>query len=167
MKRVLIREPFWFAIALAIPVVTGLVSGVLTKNAMIQYATFQKPPLSPPGWLFPVVWTVLYLVMGLASYFVITANADGIKKADALLFYGLQLCFNFVWSLIFFNFGQYLLSFVWLMILWVLEIVTAVLFYRIVRGAGLLLIPYILWTTFAAYLNLATYLMSRTPAPLV
>ena len=167
MKRVLIREPLWFAIALAIPVITGLISGALTKTAMVQYASFRKPPLSPPGWLFPVVWTILYLMMGLASYFIITANKDGLLKADALLIYGLQLVLNFAWSIIFFNFGSYLLAFVWLMVMWVLEIVAAVLFYRIVRGAGLLLIPYILWTTFAAYLNLATYIMSRTPAPLV
>ena len=166
MKRILIREPLWFAVSLAIPVITGLISGALTKNAMVQYASFQKPPLSPPGWLFPVVWTILYLMMGLASYFIITAETDGMRNVTALFVYGLQLVFNFVWSIIFFNLGEYLFAFVWLMGMWVLEIVAAILFYRIIRGAGLLLIPYILWTTFAAYLNLATYIMSRTPAPL-
>ena len=166
MKKMFIREPLWFVIAMAIPVVTGLISAVLTKTAMVQYASFRKPPLSPPGWLFPVVWTILYLMMGLASYYIIMSDADGIQKADALFIYGLQLVFNFVWSILFFNYGSYLLAFAWLMVMWVLEIAAAVLFYRIMTGAGLLLIPYILWTAFAAYLNLATYIMSRTPAPL-
>lgn len=118
-----------------------------------------QPPLSPPAWLFPVVWTLLYTLMGIASYLVAVSEKT-YRARTALTVYGVQLAFNFFWSLIFFNLHAYLFAFVWLVLLWLLIIITTVLFYQISRPAGYLLIPYLLWVTFAGYLNLAIALLN-------
>lgn len=145
-------------ISILLPLAVGGLSAVVTGKAMQDFMTFNKPALSPPAWLFPVVWTILYILMGIASYIVWQSkNSD---KDLALKFYGVQLLFNFFWSYIFFNLQNYLFAFIWLIILWLLIIVTTVLFYRIDKKAGYLLIPYLLWVTFAAYLNFAIYLLN-------
>ena len=117
----------------------------------------EKPPLSPPGWLFPVVWTALYLMMGLASYLV---AASGQPAGDALNIYGIQLAVNFLWPILFFNFRLFGLSLVWLVLLWVLVLVTLLRFWRISPAAGWLMVPYLLWVTFAAYLNAGIWILN-------
>lgn len=144
---------------MAIPLLVGGLSALLTMSAMEDFAALNQPPLSPPGWLFPVVWTILYALMGVASYLVLTSGRPGRAKT-ALVVYGIQLFFNFLWSIVFFNFGAYLFAFFWLIALWLLIIFTTLLFYRINKAAGYLMIPYILWVTFAAYLNLGIYLLN-------
>ena len=143
-----------------IPLAVGWLSALFTSDSMQGFDMIIKPPLSPPGWLFPVVWTILYTLMGIASYLVYTSNSPKDKVATALTFYGIQLVVNFFWSLIFFNLEAYLFAFFWLVLLWVLIVVTTVLFWRINRNAGILLIPYLLWVTFAGYLNYAIYLLN-------
>lgn len=145
-------------LCLAIPLAVGGLAGILTKDSMMQFALVNKPPLSPPGWLFPVVWTALYLLMGLASYLV--SRSDSAQKRPALILYAIQLIVNFFWSIFFFNFGWYLFSFFWLLLLWVLILLTIRAFWRVSPVAGILLIPYLLWVTFAGYLNLAIYLLN-------
>jgi tryptophan-rich sensory protein len=145
--------------ALAIPLLIGGLSALLT-GGMDGFKILNKPPLSPPGWIFPVVWTVLYLAMGLASYLVYKSAAPQYKKNNALLFYGLQLFFNFFWSIIFFRWEMYLFAFVWLMVMWILIIITTVKFWDINKIAGYLMVPYLLWVTFAAYLNLGIYILN-------
>ncbi len=140
-------------IAVLIPLVVGGVSALLTRNAMMTFDTLQKPPLSPPAWVFPVVWTILYTLMGIASYLVYVTPASRIDKDGALTVYGLQLAVNFLWSIIFFNLEMYRFAFVWLLLLLLLVIITAVRFYRINKAAGWLFIPYIVWLLIAAYLN--------------
>lgn len=144
-------------ICIAIPLIVGAVSALLTRNQMMTFESLQKPVLSPPGWLFPVVWTILYILMGIASYFVLVS-----KKPNqiALTVYIIQLIFNFFWSIIFFNFELYLFAFVWLVILWLLILTTTILFYQIEKISGYLMIPYLLWVTFAGYLNLSIYLLN-------
>lgn len=144
-------------ICIAIPLIVGAVSALLTHNQMMTFESLQKPVLSPPGWLFPVVWTILYILMGIASYFVLVS-----KKPNqiALTVYIIQLIFNFFWSIIFFNFELYLFAFVWLVILWLLILTTTILFYQIEKISGYLMIPYLLWVTFAGYLNLSIYLLN-------
>ena len=146
-------------ICIAIPLLVGGLAALLTQNGMETFESVNKPPLSPPGWLFPVVWTVLYVLMGIASYLVLESGKPARSKT-ALTVYGVQLFFNFFWSIIFFNLEAYLLAFVWLVILFVLILLTAFLFYRITKPAGYLLIPYILWVAFAGYLNLFIYLLN-------
>ena len=148
-------------IAIAIPLAVGGVSAFLTQNSMMTFASVQKPPLSPPGWLFPVVWTLLYTLMGIASYLIITSGTTSNSDIfHAMIIYGLQLFFDFFWSIIFFNLENYLFAFIWLCALLFLILLNALLFYRISKLAGLLLIPYILWVTFAGYLNYGIYLLS-------
>lgn len=144
-------------ICLLIPLAVGGVSAFLTKYSMQIFESVNKPPLSPPGWLFPVVWTILYLLMGLASYLVVTSNG---LDAPGLLAYGVQLIFNFFWPIFFFNRQMYLFSFFWLVIMWLLILTTAILFYRSSKLAGYLLVPYLLWVAFAGYLNFGVYLLN-------
>lgn len=144
-------------ICLIIPLAVGGLSALLSRGGMEEFEALAKPPLSPPGWLFPVVWTVLYLLMGLASYIVLTS---GKSSGLAIIAYGAQLFFNFFWSIIFFGREMYLFAFVWLVILWLLILTTTILFYKNTKVAGYLMIPYLIWVAFAGYLNLAIYLLN-------
>ena len=147
-------------INLAIPLAVGGLSALITKDSMIMFDYVKKPPLSPPDWLFPVVWTTLYILMGLAAYYVRNSKKPKKQVDSALLFYGIQLFFNFFWSIFFFNLEKYLFSFIWLVAMWVLIIITTVKFFGIEKKSGYLMLPYILWTTFAAYLNLGVYMLN-------
>ena len=147
-------------ICIAIPLAVGGLSALISGGGMETFNMVEKPPLSPPGWLFPVVWTILYTLMGIASYLVFTAGADRETTDKALYTYAIQLLVNFFWSIIFFNFHLYLFAFVWLCLLWVLIVLTMVQFWRIKPLAAYLLIPYLLWVTFAGYLNLGIYLLN-------
>ena len=147
-------------VALILPLVTGGFASLLSRGRMDLFETVEKPPLSPPAWLFPVAWTILYVLMGVASYRVFTARAASAEKNRALLFYGLQLAFNFFWTLIFFNLVAYWFAFVWLVALLALIAVTTVKFYGIDRPAAYLMLPYLLWVTFAGYLNLGIALLN-------
>ena len=147
-------------IALAIPLGVGGLSALLTRREMEAFSQLNQPPLSPPGWLFPIVWTILFLLMGLASYLVVTSDVpDGVIRR-ALTVYGIQLGVNFLWSILFFNLKRYLFSFCWLLLLWGLVLVTMILFFPIRKPAGWLLVPYILWITFAGYLNFGIFLLN-------
>lgn len=142
----------------ALPLIVGGISALLTGNAMDSYQVMIQPPLAPPAWLFPIAWTILYILMGVGSYFLLLAPADTTEKKRAkciaMIVYFIQLCFNFVWSLIFFNAAQYTLAFVWLMILWVMIIVMIWKTSKVCWKSTLMFLPYLLWCTFAAYLNL-------------
>ena len=148
-----------FIILLVIPLVVGTLSGMLF-SAGDEYGAMVKPALSPPSWVFPVVWTILFALMGISSYLVYSADADGHDIKSALIVYGLQLAVNFFWPLFFFKLGIYLFAFIWLLLLWVLVLVMIIKFKNIRKWAGYLQIPYILWLTFAGYLNFAVYLLN-------
>ena len=141
----------------AIPLAVGALSALLTKD---NYNIPNQPPLSPPAWVFPVVWTILYILMGIASYIICESNATRDEKNKALAPYVGQLVFNFFWSIIFFSMRQYLFAFIWIIALWTLILITILRFRKISETASNLLIPYIIWVTFAAYLNLAIYLIN-------
>ncbi len=146
-------------ICLAIPLAVGGLATLLT-GGMQQYNQFRQPPFSPPGWLFPVVWTILYLLMGYASYRVLTSGADPRQIRKALTLYSTQLALNFLWPLVFFGLEWYLAAFIVLLALWVLIFLTIRTFSDIDERAGDLMLPYILWVTFAAYLNAGVYLLN-------
>lgn len=148
-------------ISIAIPLAVGGLAALLTGGGMETFEQVNKPPLSPPGWLFPIVWTILYTLMGIASYLVYTADAPQELKAKALSIYGYQLLVNFLWPVFFFSFGWYLFSFFWLVLLWILVRWTIFLFAGISKPAALLMIPYLIWLTFAGYLNLGIWKLNR------
>lgn len=147
-------------INLFIPLAVGGLSALVTMNSMESFEKLNQPPLSPPGWLFPVVWTILFTLMGISAYLVFTSGSGKKQKNTALIIYGAQLFFNFLWSIIFFNREDYLFAFIWLIALWALILANIIQFYRISKPAGILLIPYLLWVTFAGYLNLAIYFLN-------
>ena len=147
-------------LCLAIPLGVGGLAALLTGGGMGEYSNFIKPPYSPPGWLFPVAWTILYLLMGYASYRVWTADADRVKIRRALTLYFAQLAVNFLWPRVFFGAKWYLAAFFVLLVLWVLVFLCIYAFADVDEKAGDLLLPYILWITFAAYLNVGVYLLN-------
>ena len=132
----------------------------MLSGGMGAYNQFSQPPLSPPGWVFPVVWTLLYLAMGYASWRVYSRGTDAGQVRLSLVLYGIQLFFNFLWPILFFSLSVYLSAFIWLVVLWLLILVTAVQFYRIEKPAGCLLVPYLIWGAFAGYLNMGIYLLN-------
>ena len=151
-----------YAIAVAIPLIVGAVAALLTRNSMDVYGEVKTPPLAPPRILFPIAWTMLYVLMGVSSGMIWKARTSDPRNADrGLSFYAVSLAFNFAWSLIFFNFQQYLFAFFWLLILWGL-ILGTVLSYRKVRPiAAYLQIPYVIWVAFAGYLNIGIWHLNR------
>lgn len=152
-------KPDWkkLLICLAIPLGVGGLAALLTGGGMGDYASFNQPPLSPPGWLFPVVWSILYLLMGYASYRVATSGQD-VKKT--LRLYGAQLAVNFLWPLVFFGLQWYWAAFFVLLALWVLIFLTWREFSKVDEIAGNLLLPYLIWVTFAGYLNFGVALLN-------
>lgn len=147
-------------ICILIPLAVGGLSAVLTKNGMREFMSVSKPALTPPMWLFPVVWTILYIVMGITSYLVLVSGEEQQKVEGALRLYGVHLVVNFFWSIIFFNMQMYLFAFFWLLLLWAFVLLVGLAFYRIRKIAGAPWILYLLWVTFAGYLNWMVYALN-------
>lgn len=144
---------------LAIPLAVGGLATLLS-GGMDSYQVMNQPPLSPPGWIFPVVWTVLYLLMGYASYRIAESDVPKEDRRKALVFYGIQLFLNFLWPIVFFGLQWYFAAFGLLLVLWVFIYLTMHYFEQIDETAENLLIPYLLWVTFAGYLNLGVALLN-------
>ena len=149
---------FWIALTEAV----GALSGWLTQDGTRIYAaTIHKPPLSPPGIVFPIVWTILYALMGIGAARVYLAPASAARSKSLLLFF-LQLTFNFFWSIIFFNLQNFGLALIWLIALWILILWMILSFRKVDPLAAFLQIPYLIWVSFAAYLNLGVWLLNKT-----
>ena len=142
------------------PLAVGGLSALIS-GGMDSFQNLRQPPLSPPGWLFPVVWTILYLLMGYASYRVLTTDGAPQEKKKALRLYGVQLLLNFLWSPVFFGLEWRLVAFFILIALWIAIFLTIRAFSALDEVAGDLLLPYLLWVTFAGYLNFGVYLLNR------
>ena len=147
-----------YAISIAAALAVGGLSALLTGDSMEKYKALNQPPLAPPGWVFPIVWTILFVLMGVGAAMVFLSDSSSKKKPIAI--YGLQLLVNFFWTILFFLLEARLFAFFWLLLLLGLAIWMAVSFARVNKTAGLLQIPYILWLLFAGYLNLAVYLLN-------
>lgn len=140
---------------------TFLIGGFFSffiPNSRGFYSSLEKPPLSPPGILFPIVWSILYILMGISLYIV---SESDVRKEENYLIYIIQLVVNSLWTLLFFGFNLQFLSFLWILLLIVLVVVMIISFYQTNKLAGLLQIPYLLWLVFAAYLNLGIYILNR------
>jgi tryptophan-rich sensory protein len=145
-------------ISIAIPLIVGGISGFFSKNAKVVFDKLVKPSFAPPSWLFAPVWTILYFLMGVSLYRVLKFGQD---TKSALMFFGIQLFLNFIWSPIFFIYEKRLLALFVIILLLIFAILTAVSFYKIDHLAGLLFIPYILWLSFATLLNYSLYYLNR------
>jgi len=148
-------------LCIALPLLVGILSALLTRNSMMTFASLNQPPLSPPAWLFPVVWTVLYALMGISSYLILSSGAEEHKVRRAMNLYLYQLAVNFLWPTFFFNFGWYFFSLLWLILLWILVFLMIRAFASISKWAAYLNIPYLIWLTFAAYLNAGIWWLNR------
>lgn len=146
-----------YAKSILIPVAVGLIIGAITSNS-IEYNTLIKPVFAPPSILFPIVWTILYVLMGI-SYG--RLESKSLVDSEINFIYYLQLFVNAMWSIIFFTFEWRLFAFIWILILILLVITMIIKFYNKDKVAGLLQIPYLLWILFAAYLNLSIYILNR------
>lgn len=138
-------------ISLIISLGVGAISGFLTRNSMELYNQLIIPKLAPPGFVFPIVWTILYTLMGISAYLVYISDSP--YKRKALLTYAVQLMLNFIWPIIFFNFQLYFPAFFVLLLLLIFILLMIRNFYKVSPIAAYLQIPYLLWSLFAAYLN--------------
>lgn len=146
-------------LSLGLVLLVGGAGALVSRAGMPAYDQLLKPALTPLSWLFPVAWTILYVLMALSAVLVWRSNQRGRKAA--LTVYAVQLLFNLLWSVFFFGLQWHGFAFFWLAALWLLVLLMVVLFYRVSPLAGLLQLPYLLWLTFAGYLNLGVWLLNR------
>lgn len=148
---------FWILLSVGV----GALSGWLSRDGTILFGeTAAQPPLSPPAILFPIVWTALYILMGISAARVSLSPPSAARSAGLNLFV-LQLTVNFFWSLIFFNARAYGFALLWLLLLWILVLLMILAFRKTAPVAAALQLPYLLWLTFAAYLNWGVWYLNR------
>lgn len=156
-------QKYWLTlfICLLIPFASGGLSILFCapSSPVKVYTALSKPPFAPPAWVFPVVWSILYLLMGISSFLILKSASPA--GPDALFQYGVQLFAAFCWPLLFFRFSAFFAALVWLVFLWILVFHLIRQFYLINKWAAWLLIPYLTWISFAGYLNFAVYLLNR------
>lgn len=148
-----------YGIAIGIPLLIGFIGSFTTSYGMDTYAILDKPVWTPSGVVFPIVWTILYVLMGISSARIYESNSH--NRDSALMLYGLQLVLNGIWSFLFFGLTWYFFSFVWIVILWFTVFSMVQEFYTIDKPAAILQIPYLLWLLIAALLNLSIWYLNR------
>jgi len=153
----------WLKLIICIVVseLAGIIGSIFTSSAIpTWYATLEKPVLNPPNWVFMPVWTTLFILMGIAAFLIWRKGLNKKGVRIALLIFLIQLALNTLWSIIFFGLHNPGLAFLEIIILWLAILANIISFYKIYRPASYLLIPYILWVSFAAYLNYAIWSLS-------
>ena len=149
-----------YAVSIALSLIVGGLSALFTNMGMDNYRMAEKPSLTPPEIVFPIVWTILFTLMGISAARIWIAS-DKSKGNGSLLLYLIQLAVNFAWSILFFNFQAYGFAFFWLLFLWLLILLMIIAFSRTDKIAAYLQIPYLLWVTFAAYLNFMVWMLNK------
>lgn len=148
-----------FTIGLIVmPLVVGVMSALVTGSAMMNFGNLKQPPLAPSMWIFPLIWTVLYISMGVASYLIYKREARNkndaeLQKAEIIVYF-VQLFFNFMWTILFFRLEMRWLAFGWLVVMWCMIIALITMCAKNCKAAAWCLVPYIVWCTFAMYLNI-------------
>ncbi|MBR2869710.1 MAG: tryptophan-rich sensory protein [Clostridia bacterium] len=151
-----------YIVSVVISLAVGGLSAAVTSGSMDVYSKINRPALSPPAILFPIVWTILFTLMGISAAIIWQFRERKSEDVrNALVVYAVNLAVNFIWSLIFFNMQAYLFAFIWILLLIAVIVAMIVLFRKISPLAAYMQIPYLLWVCFAAYLNLAIYLLNR------
>ena len=154
-----------FTIGLIVmPLVVGVMSALVTGSAMMNYGGLKQPPLAPSMWIFPLIWTVLYISMGVASYLIYKREARDkndaeLQKAEIIVYF-VQLFFNFMWTILFFRLEMRWLAFGWLVVMWCMIIALITMCARNCKSAAWCLVPYLLWCTFAMYLNIMIVILN-------
>lgn len=145
-------------ISILIPNTAGIIANLL-GNSKMGFEQINQPAFTPPNIVFPIVWIILYSLMGISSYIIYTSNNK--NKKNALIIYSIQLLINTFWTLFYFNLKWFLFSFIWILLLIIFVILMFYKFYKINKTAAYLQIPYILWLIFAAILNFNVYLLNK------
>ena len=163
-KESRVRRFLVAAVTILLPLAVGTMASIYTVAAQESFNEFNKPPLAPPAWVVPVVWTVLYLLMGVASYLVYRKKVHNwderrLRIAELVVFY-VQLFFNFSWTILFFNSDMKYFAFGWLITMWFMILAFILMAFKNHKVAGWLMVPYILWCTFAAYLNISIAILN-------
>lgn len=148
-------------INLIIPAVGGGLVGYINKNSFEVYKSLDKPFFTPPEIIFPIIWTIVYIVMGIAAYRVYIKNKIKGFNSNGYFYYIIQLLCNFAWTFIFFTFRLYGLSFLWIIVISILATITTLKFLRVDKIAGILMSPYILWLIFAGVLNYFIWVLNE------
>ena len=146
-------------ISLLIPLVGGFLSGLISMGGIKEFNSLTRPFLTPPGFVFPIIWTILYALMGISSYLIY--NENNYYSNCCLKIYIINLFVNFLWSPIFFGLKLRLFALIWLIILLLIVVYMIICFYKVNKKAAYLQIPYLIWILFATYLNLMYYLLNR------
>lgn len=155
------RNFFTLIVSILLSEGIGFLSGTLSMTSPDQYEALVKPEFAPPAWIFGIVWVLLYFLMGLAAYRIWMIGIQKTKVQNALALYMIQLALNFLWSFIFFKYQNYSAAFIELLILWFFILWTTVEFFELDKKTGWLMIPYILWVSFAAVLNYFIWQLNR------
>ena len=150
-----------FITLIALPIVGGLLVATITKDSFIIYKSLIKGPFFPPGWIFGVMWTIIYILIGFASYRVFMRLKEEKKSYFELSAYFIQLILNFLWPIIFFKFRLYGLAVIEIVILIIFIIITTIKFFKIDKLSGVLFIPYLIWTFYATYLNVVIWILNE------
>ena len=154
MKKINIKQLIFY---IGITLLIGSVPSFFIKIGDV-YKSLNRPPLSPPGIIFPIVWTILYILMGISIYRIVTNKSE--NKNEARLIYFIQLIINACWTPIFFGFNQYFLAFLWIIMLILLVVTMILIFFKIDKLSAYLNIPYLAWLLFACYLNFGVYVLN-------
>ena len=151
-----------YALNIVLTLAVGGLSALITGKDMEIYKSVQTPPLSPPSWLFPVAWSILYVLMAISFTLVCTKREPlSPQRSSAVRLYACNLILNFFWTIIFFKLRAFIAAFFWLVVLWGVILAMILSFRKTDKKAALLLVPYLLWVTFAGYLNLGIHLLNR------
>jgi len=162
MQNMNIRNILRLVVSIVACLAAGAIGSIFTRSAITTwYATLEKPPFTPPKWLFDPAWTLLYVLMGTAAFLVWRNGLGNRQVRIALIVFLIQLILNALWSVVFFGLESPLSGLIVISILWVAILVTIIKFFKISRVASVLMWPYLLWVTFAAVLNASIWLLNR------
>ncbi|MFP4498485.1 MAG: TspO/MBR family protein [Vulcanimicrobiota bacterium] len=157
-KKLQQNKIFRFIVSIIVCQLAGILGSIATiPNVKSWYQFLQKPGLTPPNEIFGPVWTTLYFLMGISLYLVWQSPVSKDKKKIPLVIFFVQLVMNTIWSFLFFGMHELFFSFVWIILLWLVIVINIIYFWKVSRIAGGLLIPYILWVSFASYLNFSIW----------
>ncbi len=160
-KKSSISNPLALLICIAIPLLIGFLGSMFTMESVkTWYTTINKPSFNPPNWIFAPVWTTLYVLMGIASFRVWKNRKTAEWFHWAIVIYIVQLIFNLMWSFIFFELHQVGFALIEIVLLLLLIIINAFIFYRFDKLAGWLFLPYFLWVSFATYLTYSIFILN-------
>ena len=154
------KNIFKLVISILIPLIIGFLGSFFTSSSVDSwYTTINKPSFNPPDWIFAPAWTTLYILIGL-SFYLVWRKYFGEDRKKVIAVYSLQLLFNLLWSMLFFGLKSPLLGLIGIIVLLIFIITNTIVFYKISKIAGYLLIPYLLWVSFASILNFSIFILN-------